>query len=347
MADEKILGVLKQKSLLVDEQLKELLPDPQQFSIPEVRELYESAWDYNLRGGKRLRPALCLLSCEAFGGKQEDALNTAAALELLQNFFLIHDDIEDESELRRGKPCLHLTHGVGFAINSGDYLYNCVWNSLLQNKKIIGATKTLAVMREFVEQFDATAEGQAIEIGLVRDNKWELTEDDYFEMVKRKTANYTVTRPLRVGAIIAGANKKQVDSFNKLGEKLGIAFQIQDDLLNLVAEEKAYGKEIAGDLYEGKRTLVLIRLLSKLKGEEKQNVLSSMGKKRGEKTKQEMDAVLQLMHEKGAIDYAKKVSLKHAQEARELFNKKLSFLPDSEAKQNISELIDFIVNRNY
>ena len=162
--DEKILGVLKQKSLLVDEELKKIIPNAQQFHIPEVKELYESVWDYHLRGGKRLRPALCLLSCEAFGGKQEDSLNTAAALELLQNFFLIHDDIQDESELRRGKPCLHLIHGIGFAINSGDYLYNCVWSSLLQNKKLIGATKTLAVMREFVEQFNSTAEGQAMEI---------------------------------------------------------------------------------------------------------------------------------------------------------------------------------------
>ena len=181
----------------------------------------------------------------------------------------------------------------------------------------------------------------------MRDNKWELTEDDYLELVKRKTANYTITRPLRVGAIIAGANKKQVDSFNKLGEKLGIAFQIQDDLLNLVAEEKAYGKEIAGDLYEGKRTLVLIHLLSKLKGEEKQKVLSAMGKKRGEKTKEEMDFVLGLLHQKGSIDYGKKISLKYAQEARELFDKKFAFLPDSQAKQNIVELIDFIVNREY
>ncbi len=342
-----VLGVLKQKSALIDAQLKQILPDPAAYDIPQVREMYESAWDYNLRGGKRLRPALCMLSCEAFGGRESDALNTAAALELVQNFLLVHDDIEDESIMRRGKPCLHHIHGTGFAINVGDALSNYIWLGLISNKKLIGATKTLAVMREFAEQLDITAQGQAIEIAWIRDNKWDITEQDYFEMVKRKTANYTITRPLRIGAVIAGAGKKQVDALNKPGEKLGIAFQIQDDVLNLAGEEGTVGKEAAGDLYEGKRTLILIHLLSKLKGDERDRVIKVLSKPRSQKTAEEMTEVLELCKQKGSIEYARKKSLALAEEARELFAKRLAALPDTPAKQSIMALVDFIVQRNH
>ncbi|MEK6923721.1 MAG: polyprenyl synthetase family protein [Candidatus Micrarchaeota archaeon] len=345
MAD--VLETLRQKSLLVDEQLKQLLPPAEGQAIPEVRELYSSAWDYNLRGGKRLRPALCLLSCEAFGGNPQDALNTAAALELLQNFLLIHDDIEDASDMRRGKPCLNKLHGDAFAINSGDFVHAWMWRCLLANKPVLGATKTFAVMREFVQQLETTAEGQAMEIAWVRDGKWDVSEEDYFELVKRKTANYTITRPLRLGAIIAGATKRQADSLNAAGEKLGIAFQIQDDILNLAPPGEAYGKETAGDLYEGKRTLILSRALSKMKDAERGEALASLSKPRAQKTPEEMARVLELVKKTGALDYCRKKARQLASQAREQLSKKLFGLPDSQAKSDIFALVDFIVEREY
>lgn len=341
-----VLETLRQKSSLVDVQLKQLLPTADGQAVPELRELYSSAWDYNLRGGKRLRPALCLLSCEAFGGNPQDALNTACALELLQNFLLIHDDIEDASDMRRGKPCLHKVHGDAFAINSGDFVHAWMWRCLLANKHVLGATKTFAVMREFVQQLETTAEGQAMEIAWVRDGKW-ASEEDYFELAKRKTANYTITRPLRLGAIIAGATKRQADSLNATGEKLGIAFQIQDDVLNLAPPGEEYGKETAGDLYEGKRTLILSRALAKMNDAERQEAIAALSKPRAEKTPEEMARVLELINKTGALDYCRKKARQLATQAREQLSKKLSGLPNSQAKQDLFALADFIVEREY
>jgi len=344
---EDIARILAPRSRRIDESLKELLPFPESASSPEVKRYYEGVWDYNLRGGKRLRPALCMLSCSMFDGNEEDAVPTARSLELLQNFLLVHDDIEDESELRRGKPALHLLHGTGSAINIGDALHIFLWKSLLENKSLIGATKAFAVFREFVNQSLTTAEGQAIEIAWIRDGKFDVTEDEYFDLVSKKTANYTITTPLRLGAIIAGAPKRDADAFNQLGERLGKAFQIQDDVLNITASSEGYGKEAVGDLYEGKRTLMLVHLLKKIKGEERGEVIRLLAQPRNEKTPEQMQRVAELLKDKGSIDYAKKKAADLAVKAREGFDKKFAHAPENGSKKDLRELFDFLVNREY
>ena len=320
---------------------------PQEHERYEVRRLYEMMKDYPLRSGKRLRPAICLLICEAFGGNLKKALNTAAALELLQDWLLIHDDIEDQSDLRRGQPCLHQKYGVPMAINVGDALHCKMWEMLHTNADSLGYETAFQILFEFSQLCNQVVEGQHIELSWVSNNRWNLTEADYWTMCVQKTAWYTCITPCRIGALIAGATTAEANQFNEFGMNLGVAFQIQDDVLNLVGEVGRYGKEIAGDISEGKRTLVLIHLLSSCTKTEALRVIEIMDKPREDKTKEEIERVLRLMGKYESIQYAQQQSKKLAQKACTQFNHQFARLPDSRAKKLFSRLIHFVIEREY
>jgi len=219
--------------------------------------------DYPQRAGKGIRPALVLASSQAFGGSVEEAVGPAVAIELLHNAFLIHDDIEDESRLRRGRPTLHELHGVPLALNAGDALA-VLGMAALQRRDELGARLSQRVLDEVVEMVRLTTAGQNLELRWRRDNTLDLEPDDYLQLILRKTCCYTTIYPLRIGALVGSRGSVDAPTLEALSEfafYLGAAFQIRDDLLNLVGSEERYGKEHLGDLHEGKRTLLLIRLL--------------------------------------------------------------------------------------
>lgn len=342
--EKRIMEVLKRKSAVVDGALARFIPAIEAAEIPELKEYWEMLWDYPKRGGKRLRPAICMLSCEMFGGKEEDAIPTAVAFDLFQHWILIHDDIEDGSELRRGKPCLHRIYGVEKAVNSGDGLHIMMWEALMQNKALLGPTKSHKVMQEFGHQLGLTVEGQAIEINWNMGGRWDMTEKDYLNMIEHKTAHYTGSTPLRLGAIIAGAKARDLEALRKAGLKAGYAFQIVDDALNLAGDVAQYGKEIGGDIYEGKRTMMMIHLLAHAK-KERERILEIMNKPRTQKTPEEVKEVIELMNKHGSIDYSMEKARKYAAEAKELFDRKMAHTPGREARETISELIHYFANR--
>jgi geranylgeranyl diphosphate synthase type II len=152
-----------------------------------ARYLYELLPLYPQRGGKGLRPSLCLAACEAFGGSIDDALGPAVAFELIHNAFLIHDDVEDESELRRGSATMHRSHGVPLAVNTGDALTMLSLRPILDSERFLGSALTVHVFREFEHLMSETVEGQAIELGWRFDNKLDITETDYLNMILKKT----------------------------------------------------------------------------------------------------------------------------------------------------------------
>jgi len=306
----------------------------------EPRLLYGMMRDYPGRSGKGLRPSLVLITAEAYGAKPKEAMMTAAALEMFQNWVLIHDDIEDWSEERRGKPCLHSLHGVPLAINAGDALHIKMWEALAKNKTRLGPEKTFAVIQKMGEMLDRTVEGQTMELSWVHGNSWYVTERDYYTMIYKKTAWYTVIAPMQFGAIIAG--KGSLKAIHDFGDALGKAFQLQDDILNLTAGE-AYGKEIAGDIYEGKRTLMLIHLLKKCSAAEKKKIVKIMNKPREKKTKAEVEWILSLMREYGSIEYAKRAAGRYAAKAKQLFPKLR--IPHGKACNELDAIISFIVER--
>ena len=223
--------------------------------------LYDLMFEYPLREAKGLRPALCVATCRALGGRLEAVLRSAAVLELYHNAFLIHDDIEDDSIMRRGGPTLHRAHGVPVAVNVGDAMLALSLQPLLDNIGTIGLGPSLRVLEAVARMTRESVEGQALELDWVRRAAWDLADDDYVRMVEQKTCWYSFITPVVLGAIVARAAPAAIDALAELGRRLGVAFQIQDDVLNLAGDVGAYGKEIGGDLWEGKRTLILLHAM--------------------------------------------------------------------------------------
>jgi len=302
--------------------------------------------DYPLRGGKHLRSVLCAGACKAFGGDTKKAMNTNIALELFQHWILIHDDIEDYSEERRGRPALHRIYGMPLANNAGDSLHILMWDAMFENRRTLGNDTAFKLLKEFNVMADRCTQGQHIELEWVTFRRWNMSESDYYEMCKGKTCGYTFITPFRLGAIIAGVPDYKLKAFSGIGDNIGLAFQIEDDILNLVGEEGKYGKEIAGDIWEGKRTLILIHLMKNCSPSEKKNVLSIMNKDREKKTDKEVKYVLSLMRKYGSIAYAKEKAIAFAKKARRDFDRDYAFLKDSESKRFIEALFDFVINRD-
>jgi geranylgeranyl diphosphate synthase type II len=266
--------------------------------------LYEPAAVYPSRGSKNLRPALCIATALAFGGKIEDVLNSAVALELLHNAFLIHDDVEDGSKYRRGGPTLHTQFGLGIAINAGDALAALSINQLMENRNILGPSLAWHIFGEFDHLARQTVEGQAMELGWVHDNRFDLSEADYLRMVLKKTCWYTAVHPCRIGALVGLKGVCQPERFNRFGYYLGAAFQIQDDVLNLVGDENLYGKETSGDLFEGKRTLVLIHLLHNCTWSERHRLRRFLTASHFHRGPRETEWILRLIGKYRSIEYA-------------------------------------------
>jgi geranylgeranyl diphosphate synthase type II len=244
------------------------------------RVLYDLMLDYPMRDAKGLRPALCVAACRALGGSLEGALPSAAVLELYHNAFLIHDDVEDRSEKRRDALTLQRLHGVPIAVNVGDAMLALALQPLLDNMHRLDMGRALRILETVAVMARESAEGQAVELDWVRRARWDLTDDDYLAMVDQKTGWYSFVAPVRIGAIIAGAPAETIAALEAFAGALGSAFQIQDDVLNLQAREADYGKEIAGDLWEGKHTLILLHALRSMDEADRARALAILDRPR-------------------------------------------------------------------
>jgi geranylgeranyl diphosphate synthase type II len=346
--------------------------------------LFDLILDYPLRGGKALRPALSIAACLGLGGHLDAVLPTAATLELYHNAFLVHDDIEDESLLRRGRPALHVDHGIPIAINVGDAMMSLSLQPLLDNVERVGLGPALRILRAVAHMTRRTVEGQAVELGWVRSNTWQLGDADYLAMVELKTSWYSFITPLQVGAIAAGAPPEQLAPLEVLGRHLGAAFQITDDLLNLRADPEDYGKEIGGDLWEGKRTLMLLHSLREADDRECRAALDVLARRRpttdpewrlgglldglraqgdlspaGQaailthlrelgaaeaKTLDDVRSLYALMHRTGSLDHARAVALGQADAAAAAL-RTLDWLPASNHREVLEGLVGYVHER--
>ncbi len=307
--------------------------------------LRELILDYPMRGGKAFRPSLCMSTCEAFGGRRSDALNSAVAIELFHNAFLVHDDIEDGSHLRRGAPTLHVKYGIPLAINAGDAMNVLTLRALLDNFSVLGAEKTQRIFEEINWMVLQSVEGQAIELGWVEHATWQLQYKDYFRMCLKKTGWYTCITPCRIGAIIGGAGIRDVNLFNSFGYHLGLAFQIQDDILNLKGDVRLYGKEAAGDLWEGKRTIMLLHVLHNMPTDDKLRLIDILNTPRDDKRADDIVWILARMDDLGSIDFARDIAWRFAHHASYILDYRLTAIAASEARSFLRVLVDYMVNR--
>jgi geranylgeranyl diphosphate synthase, type II len=297
--------------------------------------------DYPIRQGKYGRGSLVLLSCEGFGGDPKKAVKTAAAMQMSEEWLLVHDDWEDNSDERRGKPTLHKIYGDYFAVNAGDMLQIIMWKILVDNISVLDEKTTFRVLNEFVRLLKVTATGQHIEMYTTFKKDIEgLTDKDYEEIVFGKTCEYTINGPLRLGAIIAGQSEEVLDKISEFAIPMGKGFQIRDDLLNIVGEGSVYGKEIGGDIFEGKRTLMLIHLINNSKGKDHEDIVRIMKKERKDKTADDVQYVIDMMKRYGSIDYAENRAEHFAKEAKDKFHENF---PDMKHKDIIESAIDFFV----
>jgi geranylgeranyl diphosphate synthase type II len=308
---------------------------------PDLRRFYRLLRDYPERGGKRLRGLFVLGSCAAHGGSPGNALVPAAALELFQNWVLVHDDIEDDSEERRGAPALHRTVGVPIALNVGDAMHVYMWEALLG----LAARPDFhadAVRREFLRIIHRTAEGQHLDLSWVAEGRFAIEEADYLHMVALKTSWYTVIGPLNLGAHAAGVTPSS--AFESFGRRLGAAFQIRDDVLNL-DPQMATGKEFAGDLYEGKRTLVLAHLFASASADERSEVEAVLRKTRGDKQPSEVKRILALIDRYGSRPYAQSVAEREARDALAGLREALSTLPGTAVADQLLTQFETLTKR--
>lgn len=346
--------------------------------------LYDLMLEYPLREAKALRPALCIATCRALGGPLESVLRSAAIVELYHNAFLIHDDVEDASESRRGRPTLHTSHGVPVAVNVGDAMLALALQPLLDNMRWLGMGKALRILQIIARMSRESAEGQAIELDWIRRNAWELSDTDYVRMVYKKTSWYTFITPMLIGGVVTGATAQHLNTLRKFAALLGIAFQIQDDVLNLVGEGDLYGKEIAGDLWEGKRTLIVLHALRSSSATDQRRAKAVLSKRRPatqataaiserllasleargditargraaidralqrdrqqEKTQQDVDYLLGLIRRHQSVDYARAAGQRYAAKAQKLLAEAVWMGP-SVHRDVLQSLVEFVVHR--
>lgn len=308
------------------------------------RHLYDLIRAHLSRSGKGLRPALCIATAKAFGGTESNAIPSAAALEMLHNAFLVHDDVEDGSELRRNHPTMVAEHGVPLAVNTGDAMNALTFRLLRRNLPLLGPTTAIRIYEEIDTLLVESLEGQAMELGWIRDNDIRVNASDYLRMTLKKTCRYSFIHPMRIGALVADGERTDLDRFDKLGFFMGAAFQIQDDVLNLIGDRR-YGKEIGGDLMEGKRSLILAHLFERVTGREADMLRDFLGRPRERRLQRELGWIYDLLGRHGSIEYAQQASRELATAAVDEFETAFAGAKDDQAKQFVRQILDYVVER--
>jgi geranylgeranyl diphosphate synthase, type I len=303
------------------------------------RYLYAPLGHYSANAGKRHRPLICMLAATAVGGEPSHAMSCAAAIEHFQSAALIHDDIADNGQLRRGEPCLHISEGVGIAINCGDYALSLTCAAVANDPALDDALK-VRLIRELTAMTARTIEGQALDLGWVRDGRFDLNIEDYLVMATHKTAFYSGAVPLACGAIIGGGSEEQIEALRSFGLNTGLAFQIQDDLLNLVGKKEAANKDFRSDITEGKRTLVAVHALNyagTAEHDELMGILTS-----GTEDADLLARAVEIMQNNGSIAFARSYAMELTEAAKAALE---SIELDEHCRELLLSMADFFVER--
>jgi len=349
--------VLEEMKPIIDETIEKFIPRKYdenflKFMLGKARYKYniesineavsDPVWNYLDRGGKRWRPALFLLIYEALGGKRGDVLDFVVLPELIHNATIIHDDIEDRSEERRGKPALHLVFGLDVANNVGDILYFLPFLSLMKNKHKFSNETILKAYETCTQELIKVGTGQATDISWHRgmSNANEITEEEYLQMVANKTG-CNPRMGARLASIFAGKSEEEIESLGKFGETIGLAFQIQDDILNLTGEEFATRKGGLGeDVTEGKRSLLVVHTLQKASPEDRKRLLEILGMHTSNQKLR--DEAIKIIKKYGSIEYAKEKAKNLVKEAWDDAEK---IIPESEAKEKLKAFAYYLIER--
>ncbi|MGH9909060.1 MAG: polyprenyl synthetase family protein [Nitrososphaerales archaeon] len=303
------------------------------------RDLYLASSHYIKSGGKRLRPFMVIKSCEMLGGKAEHALHVAAAVEMVHNFTLVHDDVMDNDEVRHNVPTVHKYYGLPLAILAGDVLFSKAFQAIALYGKKAGLPDS--VIPQLISRLSQScidvSEGQALDIDMASNTKFS-SESQYINMISKKTgALFAVSCEL--GAMCAVTNRIDIENLADFGRNIGIAFQIVDDLIGVAGDSKITKKPVGNDIREGKKTLPILLAIKKVKGDDKDKLLKVFGSKNA--TDMELKAAVDVLVNIGVDDEVRKMARFYASKAMNA----LKSYDDSKAKYALRSLADFIVER--
>ena len=296
-------------------------------------------WDLLDRGGKRLRPILTAVAIEAVGGKWEDGIKVAPMVELIHNGTLMQDDVEDDSQARRGQPCTHHKFGVDTAVNTGTIMYFWPMAKIMNDEFNFGAEKKMKIYDLFVKEMIRVCSGQVWDIAWHRGG-FTPNEAQYLNMCLSKTGVLTKFA-CQLGAIIGNATKEQYDALGNFGQIIGVGFQIQDDILELTESDFKEGKgSIGGDIHEGKRTLIVIRTLEVGSEEDKKRLVEILDSHT--EKEEEIREALDIINKYDGINYSKSVAEKMVTGAWKEID---STLEESNAKKILKKFAEYLVDR--
>ncbi|MET1101396.1 MAG: polyprenyl synthetase family protein [Pyrodictiaceae archaeon] len=301
------------------------------------QQLYDAALHLIRAGGKRLRPLIVVAVAEMLEEQAEKALPFAAAVELVHNFTLIHDDIMDRDEYRRGVPTVHKLWGEPMAITAGDLLFAKAFEVVSSAlDKGVPPENVAEAARVLARATSIIAEGQAMD--MMFEDRDDVTLEEYLDMIYRKTGALFEASAV-LGGLVATTDKLYLSRLADFGRNLGIAFQIKDDILGLIGSEEKLGKPVYSDIREGKKTVLVIYALEHLDDQDREKLLSILGDR--EATREELEEAAALIKKTGAVEYAEELAKDYAEKARQIL---LDF-PDNEARNILLEVVDFIVAR--
>lgn len=319
-----LIEEIKKRSSHVDEGISEMLP------ITHPEELYKAARYLPDAGGKRLRPAAVILAAEAVGSDLQTVLPAAVAVELVHNFTLVHDDIMDKDDVRRGMPAVHVKWGEPAAILAGDTLYSKAFEIITSmDNDPVRIVKCIDLLARTCTEI---CEGQWLDVEF--EDMSIVSEEQYLQMVEKKTA-VLYGAACKIGALLGGAPLDVADQMYEFGRMIGIGFQIYDDVLDIVTPEEVLGKVRGSDIMEGKKTLIAIHALNA------DVKLDIFGK--GKASKGQLEEAIKQLEDSGSIEYARNTAVSYILEGK----KKLDVLENSEAKEILLAIADYMIERSH
>ncbi|HSB56507.1 MAG TPA: polyprenyl synthetase family protein [Nitrosopumilaceae archaeon] len=300
------------------------------------KNLYDAATHLITHGGKRLRPYMVIKSCEVLGGTATQALPAAAAIEMIHNFTLVHDDIMDNDETRHGVPTVHTKFGIPVGILAGDVLFSKAFETISSESKL-SKEVGLALVNKLAKACVDVCEGQILDIMMAQSQKIP-SENQYIRMIEKKTSALFETS-CAMGAICANTKQKDVLNLSAFGKNLGVAFQIIDDLIGIVGDPKITKKPVGNDLREGKKSLPILLSIKKSSGHKKEKILNAFGN--SSSSKDEIESVVKIISSMGIEHIVRNKALQYSNSAKESL---ASY--EGSAKKELMSLLEFVVERN-
>ena len=306
----------------------------QSFEVMESVNLRAAMAHYPAAGGKRLRPLLATMVCEAFGGDPDRAIPFGVALEMVHNFTLVHDDVMDEDDTRRGLKTVHHEYGVPEAILAGDAMFARAFEIVLDSD--VDDSCVVKLVEILARSVRLLADGQQMDLDF--EDREVVSPEEYLEMIERKTA-VLYSAAAQGGAIIGCATEPQQESLFEYGRLIGLGFQIWDDVLDLRSTQETFGKPVLNDIRNGKKTLIVVHAIDAMKSPQKDELLSVLGNK--DATEEQLQKAKDLLEDAGSIDYASRIASEFVAKAKD----ELLAVKDERHREILASFADYMLSR--